>query len=72
MRSHVLPPRENELGLHNPVRRRLGQRADPPLRARQRGRVDLELARLGDVRCRGLQRGDVSPVSELGLEIAAE
>jgi hypothetical protein len=54
------------------MRRRLPQSTNPPLAARQRRRVDLELARGGEVRRRRLEPRDISPVRELGLKVAPE
>ncbi len=67
VRTDVLARRQDQTGLHDAMRRGLPERADPPLAARQCRRVDLELARLRDVRGSGLERGDIRSVSEFCL-----
>ncbi len=53
-------------------RTRPPQRAGPPLAALQRGRPQLELVRLGQVRRRRLQPLEVRPVPDLRLRVAPE
>lgn len=72
MRPHILATWQDQLGLDDAVRGRFAKGADPPLSARQRGRVDFKLLRLGDVCRGGLESAHVGSVAELGLQVAAE
>ena len=61
-----------ELRLNNGVRRSASQPTNPPFRACQSRRVNLELVTLGNV-CRGcLELCDVRTVSKLSLEVAPQ
>lgn len=72
MRSHILPVRQNQPRLYNSKVRGLPKRADPPLRARQRRRVDIELVGFWDVRRGRFELCDVRAVTKFGLEVAPE
>lgn len=71
MWPHVLPTRQDQLRLYDAMRRRLSKTPNPPLRTRQRRRIDLELLSFGNESRGGFESGDVTAVTELGLEITA-
>ena len=71
MRADVFAGGKYEARLYNAVRCSFAERSDPPLGARQSGRVEVELARRGDVRRGGLERLDFGSVTELGLQVGA-
>lgn len=71
MWPHVLPTRQDQLRLYDTMRRRLPQTPNPPLRTRQRRRMNLELLSLGYEHRGGFESGDVTAVTELGLEVTA-
>ena len=68
--TNIFAGGEYEAGLDDTVGCSLAKRANPPLAARQRRRVDLELACLGYVGCCCLERGNVGSMAEFGLQIA--
>ena len=72
MRTDIPPTRQYQLRLYDSKVRRLTQHTDPPLRTRQRRRVNLELFSFGDVRRCRLELCDVRAVSELCLEVSAD
>ncbi len=71
MWAHVLPARKDKLGLYNTMSRKLSCSANPPFARSERGRMDLELSRFGDVRRGGLERSEVGAVRELSLQITS-
>lgn len=54
------------------MRRHFPQRAHPPFRARQRGRVNVDFPRFRNIRCRRLKRLHVRSMPKLGLKVAAQ